>query len=63
MTIFLMNTLIFDKLDSFWLYNKLDDFDRITLVLREEPGQINVILHYELLAAILSAVCSVIQQS
>ncbi len=32
-------------------------------VLREESSQTNVILHYILLAAILSAVCSVIQQS
>ncbi len=31
--------------------------------LREESSQTNVILQYELLAAILSAVCSVIQQS
>ncbi len=31
--------------------------------LREESSQINVILQYKLLAAILSAVCSVIQQS
>ncbi len=31
--------------------------------LREESSQTNVILQYKLLAAILSAVCSVIQQS
>ncbi len=31
--------------------------------LREESSQTNVILQYTLLAAILSAVCSVIQQS
>ncbi len=31
--------------------------------LREEPSQTYVILQYKLLAAILSAVCSVIQQS
>ncbi len=31
--------------------------------LREESNQTNVILQYKLLAAILSAVCSVIQQS
>ncbi len=31
--------------------------------LREESRQTNVILQYKLLAAILSAVCSVIQQS
>ncbi len=31
--------------------------------LREESSQSNVILQYKLLAAILSAVCSVIQQS
>ncbi len=31
--------------------------------LREESSQTNVILQYELLASILSAVCSVIQQS
>ncbi len=30
---------------------------------REESSQTNVILQYKLLAAILSAVCSVIQQS
>ncbi len=31
--------------------------------LREESSQTNVILQYKLLATILSAVCSVIQQS
>ncbi len=31
--------------------------------LREESSQTNVILQYKLLAAVLSAVCSVIQQS
>ncbi len=31
--------------------------------LREESSQTNVIVQYKLLAAILSAVCSVIQQS
>ncbi len=31
--------------------------------LREESSQTNVILQYKLLAAILTAVCSVIQQS
>ncbi len=31
--------------------------------LREESGQTNVILQYKLLASMLSAVCSVIQQS
>ncbi len=31
--------------------------------LREESSQTNVILQYKLLAAIVSAVCSVIQQS
>ncbi len=31
--------------------------------LREEYSQTNVILQYKLLASILSAVCSVIQQS
>ncbi len=31
--------------------------------LREESNQTNVILQYKLLASILSAVCSVIQQS
>ncbi len=31
--------------------------------LREESSQTNVILQYKLLASILSAVCSVIQQS
>ncbi len=33
------------------------------IALREESNQTNIILHYKLLAAILSAVCSVIQQS
>ncbi len=33
------------------------------VALREESSQTNVILHYKLLASILSAVCSVIQQS
>ncbi len=33
------------------------------LALREESSQTNVILQYKLLEAILSAVCSVIQQS
>ncbi len=32
------------------------------LTLREESSQTNVILQYKLLASILSAVCSVIQQ-
>ncbi len=31
--------------------------------LREESSQTNIILHYKLLASILSAVCSVIQLS
>ncbi len=31
--------------------------------LREESSQTNVVLQYKLLAAILSVVCSVIQQS
>ncbi len=35
----------------------------ITCTLREESSQNNVILQYKLLASILSAVCSVIQQS
>ncbi len=34
-----------------------------TTTLREGSSQTNVILQYKLLAAILSAVCSVIQQS
>ncbi len=34
----------------------------MTHALREESNQTNVILQYKLLAAILSAVCSVIQQ-
>ncbi len=34
---------------------------RVTPTLREESSQTNVILQYKLLAAILSAVCSVIQ--
>ncbi len=33
------------------------------VALREESSQTNVILQYKLLASILSAVCSVIQQS
>ncbi len=33
------------------------------LLSKEESSQVNVILQYKLLAAILSAVCSVIQQS
>ncbi len=37
--------------------------NQIKSTLREESSQTNVILHYKLLAAILSAVCSVIQQS
>ncbi len=35
----------------------------ITYTLREESSQTNVILQYKLLAAIVSAVCNVIQQS
>ncbi len=35
----------------------------IPSTLREESSQTNVILQYKLLAAILSSVCSVIQQS
>ncbi len=42
-------------------YNK-EHFRQI-LTLREESSQTNVILQYKLLAAILIAVCSVIQQS
>ncbi len=34
-----------------------------TTTFREESSQTNVILQYKLLAAILNAVCSVIQQS
>ncbi len=43
----------------------LDSVFYVTIIstLREESSQINVILQYKLLAAILSAVCSVIQQS
>ncbi len=36
---------------------------QMTCTLREESNQTNVILQYKLLAAILSAVCCVIQQS
>ncbi len=36
---------------------------KYTLTLREESRQTSVILQYKLLASILSAVCSVIQQS
>ncbi len=38
-------------------------FYHLLATLREEPSQSNVILQYKLLASILSAVCSVIQQS
>ncbi len=38
-------------------------FVTLNYTLREESSQTNVILQYILLAAILSAVCSVIQQS
>ncbi len=45
-------------------HNSLDLFDCSYLyTLREESSQTNVISQYKLLAAILSAVCSVIQQS
>ncbi len=36
---------------------------QIIAALREESSQTNVILQYKLLASILNAVCSVIQQS
>ncbi len=45
--------------------NKLDyktTDNAITYTLREGSSQTNVILQYKLLASILSAVCSVIQQ-
>ncbi len=38
-------------------------FRPVSFALREESSQTNVILQYKLLAAILSAVCIVIQQS
>ncbi len=40
-----------------------DIHNSLTATLREESSQTNVILQYKLLATILSAVCSVIQQS
>ncbi len=46
--------------------NLIDVHDLSNLIidpLREESSQTNVILQYKLLAAILSAFCSVIQQS
>ncbi len=48
------------------LISKLDDKLPINIdssTLREESSQSNVILHYKVLAALLSAVCIVIQQS
>ncbi len=36
---------------------------RVAYTIREESSQTNVILQYKLLAAMFSAVCSVIQQS
>ncbi len=44
-------------------FAKLLDLDQFLPTLREESSQTNVILQYKLLASILSAVCSVIQQS
>ncbi len=41
----------------------IDSIENGSDTLREESSQTNVILQYKLLAAILSAVCSVIQQS
>ncbi len=50
-----------------WLWFGSEQFkillDGLMIALREESNQTNVILQYKLLAAILSAVCSVIQQS
>ncbi len=43
---------------SVWIVVK-----QIHCTLREESSQANVILQYKLLASILSAMCSVIQQS
>ncbi len=40
-----------------------DIYKKHSLTLREESSQTNVILQYKLLATVLSAVCSVIQQS
>ncbi len=40
-----------------------DNPPAIPTALREESSQTNVILQYKLLASMLSAVCSVIQQS
>ncbi len=54
---------------DFWILLPLNYFwhhigvARLYYALREESSQTNVILQYKLLAAILSAVCSVNQQS
>ncbi len=57
--------IVFDIIVSItmisWQYHKQKIVDEYTL--REESSQTNVILQYKLLAEILSAVCSVIQQS
>ncbi len=45
------------------LYDLRDDIVQEISTLREGSSQTNVILQYKLLASILSAVCSVIQQS
>ncbi len=51
------------------LENELKCYEHISIIcrqaatLREESSRTNVILQYKLLSAILSAVCSVIQQS
>ncbi len=45
------------------LKTKMQYFYRYECTLREESSQTNFILQYKLLAAILIAVCSVIQQS
>ncbi len=44
-------------------YPEKDNFSEKDTTLREEFSQINVILQYKLLVSILSADCSVIQQS
>ncbi len=46
-----------------WVVEVLGAGPRIlSFTIREESSQTNVILQYKLLASILSAVCSVIQQ-
>ncbi len=59
--------MIYFKLDWSLVFdsqaNTFSNLVYILSALREESSQTNVILQYKLLAAILSTVCSVIQQS